>query len=578
MRPCSFATVASSVLLAAPALSQSIVRASVSSSGVQGNWFSYRPSLSADGRYVAFDSIANNLVPGDTNSNDGSDVFVMDLRTGIIERVSVGHGQANDSSSGASISGDGRYVAFVSDATNLVGTPAASHTQVYVHDRVTGTNVRASVDSSGNPGDNGMVTPPILTVSLSRDGTSAAFDSSYTNLVPGGTSGQGDIFVHDLSSGTTELVSLATNGVRSNGISQLPVVSGDGRFVAFTSTASNLVPGDTNIGNDVFLRDRQAGTTELVSISMNGGFPNGESIVRSISADGRFVAFSSKASDLVPNDTNGVSDGFIRDRLLGVTERVSVSSAGVQGNFDTYNTVVSDDGRWVAFESRANNLVAQPFETWFDVFLRDRLNGQTTILSMHPDSPLSADQDSRFAAISGDGHRVAFVAEADNLVDGDVNGAWDVVVWSDLPTPAAPMVYGTGTFDFAQCFDTISVNGSPSLSSIFDIQCTGATPNMLGIMLYGTSGSASIPFGSGTLYVAPPLNRSPASTSHSVSMFPGCGGTWSINMTAFALGMAGGNPLPSLATPGTTVNCQWWGRDGPTATQLSNAIQYVVAP
>jgi len=170
--------------------------------------------------------------------------------------------------------------------------------------------------------------------------------------------------------GTTERVSLGPNSVQGNDSSWGAALSADGRFVAF-SAASNLVPGD-----DVFVRDRRTGTIERVSVSTGGGQSNGNSYFPALSADGRFVAFDSEASNLVPGDTNGISDVFLRDRLMGTTERVSVGPNGVQGNEESDEPALSADGRFVAFGSWASNLVPGDTKDWHDVFVHDRQAGE----------------------------------------------------------------------------------------------------------------------------------------------------------------------------------------------------------
>jgi archaellum component FlaF (FlaF/FlaG flagellin family) len=209
---------------------------------------------------------------------------------------------------------------------------------------------------------------------LSANGLYVAYESSATNLVPGDVNGLKDIFVRDLQSGTTELVSLATGGAQGNGFSDYPSISADGRYVAFESTASNLAPGDTNTLPDLFVRDRQNGTTELVSVDSGGVQGNNVSEGPAISADGRYVAFQSDATNLVPGDTNSVTDVFLRDRQAGTTERVSVDSGGVQGNHISYLASISGDGRYVGFGSYSSNLVSGDTNGFQDVFVRDRFD------------------------------------------------------------------------------------------------------------------------------------------------------------------------------------------------------------
>lgn len=378
------------------------------------------PDVSADGRFVAFHSDASNLVSGDTN--DFGDVFVRDRLTGKTERVSVSSAgkQGNAPSDYPGISADGRFVFFNSYASNLVAGDTNENWDVFVRDRLTRTTERVSVSSSGKQGNGdsyGTLTSP--------DGRFVVFDSYASNLVAGDRHGYLDVFVRDRLTGTTDRVSVNSAGKQARGTSYAAALSPDGRFVALSSWASNLVAGDTNRELDVFVRDRLHGTTDRASVSSNGEQARGQSDFGSLSADGRFVAFHSDASNLVAGDTNRKWDVFVRDRLQGTTERVSVSSAGKQGNRRSNSPLISDDGRFVFFDSTATNLVDRDTNDWRDVFMRDRLTGTTERLSV---SSLGkqANGKSFLYAVSTDGRFVAVVSKASNLVAGDTNESWDV--------------------------------------------------------------------------------------------------------------------------------------------------------
>jgi Tol biopolymer transport system component len=286
---------------------------SVNSSGAQNTQASFTGVLSADGRYLCFAS-AGVFVTGDTNNK--VDVFEKDLQTGAITRVSVGAGgaQGNDDSSGPAVSADGRYVAFVSFATNLVPGDTNAQADVFVRDTLSGTTTRVSVDSAGNQSSGGASN----WCSISGDGRWIAFASYATNLVPNDTNGFADAFVHDRQTGATTRISVSSTGTQSNASFFGPIaISPDGRFCAWTSSASNLVPSDTNGNPDVFLRDRVAGTTEIVSLSASGQPSNGASYyAASISLDARYVAFISTATNLTPEGSNGHAQVFVRDRGL----------------------------------------------------------------------------------------------------------------------------------------------------------------------------------------------------------------------------------------------------------------------
>ncbi len=405
------------------AVAGEITRVSVDSAGVEANLGSLgRPSISSDGRFVAFASDASNLVEADTNGT--TDVFVRDRETGATSRVSVGSNgvEGNALSYEPSISDDGRFVAYSSDASNLVGSDANGARDVFVHDRLAGTTTRVSLAGGGAEANGGS-----LGSAISGDGRYVAFFSVASNLVTGDTNGTFDVFVHDRQTGTTTRVSVSSAGDQGNSGSFSPSISGDGRFVAFDSLASNLVSGDTNARWDCFIHDRQAGTTWRVSVDSGGGQGDGASNEPSISGDGWYVAFTSVASNLVGADANGKGDVFVHDRQTGTTTRVSVDRNGVEANEVSGQPSISDDGRFIAFEAYASNLVPGDVNGNTDVFLRDQLAGTTVRVSAVVPGD-QANGPSAYPAISGDGRYVAFASTASNLVADDTNGVNDVFV------------------------------------------------------------------------------------------------------------------------------------------------------
>nr|MDJ0954993.1 S-layer homology domain-containing protein [Acidimicrobiia bacterium] len=296
---------------------------------------------------------------------------------------------------------------------------------IFVHDRVLGLTERVSVDSNGVQGNARSSAPAI-----SGDGRYVAFESHASNLVARDTNDERDIFVHDRVLGLTERVSVSSNGVQSINTSGNPVLSGDGRYVAFDSWSPNLVPGDTNYGNDVFVHDRVLGSTERVSVSSDGAQGDDQSASPSISDDGRYVAFDSWASTLVEGDIFLGDDGidvFVHDRVLGLTERVSVASDGAPGDRSSLYPSISDDGRYVAFYSSASNLVADDTNDVGDVFVHDRVLGLTERVSVASDRIEGIYDASRFSSISGNGRYVTFAVRSD-LAAGDTNNREDVYV------------------------------------------------------------------------------------------------------------------------------------------------------
>jgi uncharacterized repeat protein (TIGR01451 family) len=419
-------------------------RVSVGSAGNEPTGYVDFPAISGNGRYVAFTYSGSDLVSGDTNGAE--DVLVHDRQTGITERVSVDSAGAegNTKSTFPAVSGDGRYVAFASVASNLVPGDSNGQPDTFVHDRQTGITERVSVDSAGNQANRGSGGFP----AISADGRYVAFHTPSSNLVPGDTNGVSDVFVHDRQMGITERVSVDSDGNQANwgGEGRPPAISADGRYVAFRSGASNLVPGDTNGVSDVFVHDRQTGITERVSVDSDGNQGNGYSDQPAISGDGRYVTFWSEAFNLVPDDTNtcpgypdpgSCPDIFIHDRQTGATELVSVDSTGNQANLgrrgdNGYPSPVSSDGRFIAFESEASNLVQPDTNGTFDIFVRDRQAGKTTRVSVSSGGS-QGNYWSFDPAISANGRYVAFRSVASNLVSGDSGVDYDVFVHDRCP-------------------------------------------------------------------------------------------------------------------------------------------------
>lgn len=397
-------------------------RVSVASGGGQGNSFSWSPSLSADGRYVAFISDASNLISDDTNGL--YDVFVHDRLTGQTSRVSIATDgmEGNNHAGHPSISGDGRYVTFISDASNLVSGDTNDDTDIFIHDRQTGQTTRVSVASDGTQGNDSSRLP-----SISANGRYVTFTSDASNLVSGDTNGLTDIFVHDQLTGETTLISITSTGAQGNAASYASSISADGRYVVFTSQASNLIPVDANdFIEDIFVHDRQTGQTALISMASDGTQGNDPSWESSISGDGRYVAFQSVASNLIDQDINGVADIFVHDRETGETNLVSLALDGTQANHYSQAPSISDDGRYTAFYSEADNLVSGDTNGYPDIFIHDQQTGETVLVSIASDGTQSLFCSYR-PTISGDGRFAAFDTVG-LLVPGDTNLTYDVFV------------------------------------------------------------------------------------------------------------------------------------------------------
>jgi Tol biopolymer transport system component len=433
------------IALGSAASAQVTQRVSIGSTGAQATGPSYQASVSADGRFMAFRSYAGNLVSGDVNGD--ADIFVRDRLTGTTEIVSVqADGTAgNRSTYDAEISADGRYVAFSSNSSNLVpgGTNGTIH--VFVRDRQTGIVELVSVSTGGTQGNDYS-----WTCSISPDGRYVVFASLATNLVPGDTNGCYDSFLRDRLLGTTERVSLASGGGQSNARSDTVRITPDGRFVVFESAASNLVPGDTNGVWDIYVHDRQSGITTRASVDSAGNQGTEDCGWPSISDDGRFVAFASRSSTLVPGDTNDVMDVFVHDLQTGATERVSVDSNGVQGNGDSPYPRITGDGRYVAFVSASTNLAPGATVARDEIYVHDRLTGVTELVSTGPFGN-EANGYCLGTGITGDGRFVSFESVASNLTFDDTNGVSDVFLTDLLGGPDFTSVCDAGVNGVIPC-------------------------------------------------------------------------------------------------------------------------------
>ena len=408
-----------------------------------GGTFSFRPWVSANGRYVAFDSsavLARGAAKGVRN------IYVYDRQTSRLSLVSVGlKGTPSDGDSQRpTLSADGRYVAFWSAADNLVQGDTNGVTDAFVADRLTGTTIRVSVGPDGRQA-NGASARPVI----SGDGVLVAFESAASNLLPDGvlgrqadTNGVRDVFVYNRSTQTTTRVSVASDGRQGTGESVRPSISADGRFVAF-QTQSAFASDDTNDKTDAYVHDLSTGATERVSQGSGGAQASGSSFSPSLSADGRFVAYWSNAADLVAGDTNGTADVFVTDRVTGRTERVSVGPGGREADGLSSDPSISPDGRYVAFWSEATNLVAGDTNGKRDVFVADRVAHTTTRVSVASDgSQSNGDSYSPCVALTDDGRvLVAFDSAATNLTPGrsDTNKSSAVFlhVADDPPKPGS---------------------------------------------------------------------------------------------------------------------------------------------
>lgn len=411
-----------------------LYRASVSSTGDESNLTSSntgaRISISGDGRYVAFKSLASNLVSGDTNGFN--DIFVRDNLLGTVTLASVDNTGTgiNNPAHGPSLSANGEILAYLSSASDIVTGDLGGFADVFVRNLVTGTNEMISVSSAGVQGDAESGAP-----SVSADGRFVAFTSDATNLVAGpDTNGAliNDLYLRDRFTNTTTRISVDDSGNQGDGTNILTdanAVSADGRYVLFSSNSTNLVSGDTNGLMDIFVRDTLLNTTTRVNVDSSGTeATGGNSSSGSISADGRYVSFYSTATNLVSGDTNGTSDVFIRDMLLGTTTRVSTDANGAEATGgDSQGASLSADGIYISFKSAATNLVSGDTNGITDMFVKNIESGEIRRVNTD-NNGVEADGQSYTSALSADGRYIVFDSDATNLVSNDNNGVGDIFI------------------------------------------------------------------------------------------------------------------------------------------------------
>jgi Tol biopolymer transport system component len=461
--------------------------------------------------------------------------------------------QGNGVSYWSSISANGRFVVFVSDATNLVAGDTNGFTDVFVHDRRLGSTERVSIGVNGQNGNGNSYADAI-----SPDGRLVTFTSFASNMVSGDTNARNDVFLRDRQNGTTERVSVGPNGAQGNDTSYGSSLSADGRFVAFTSNASNFFAGDNNTAGDVFLRDRLSGTTELISLATGGQFGNVDSWSPSLTPDGRLVAFVSSATNLVTGDTNAFPDIFVRDRGLGTTERVSISTGGGEGNGVSTLCSISANGRFVSFISAATNLVGGDTNGARDVFLHDRSTGRTELVSVALGGGSGNLQSNGINQVSENGSLVVFTSQASNLVNNDTNGFWDVFLRDGGAIPPGTDVCQAGSGGVLSCpcanppsgaprgCDNSAGTGGAQLASsglaslVLDgvvFSTNGENPTATSIVLQGdTEVTAGAVFGQGVLCVGGSLKRLYVKTASGGSFTAPSAGDPSVSARSAALG------------------------------------------
>ena len=393
---------------------------------------------------------------------------------------------------GIALSDNGQYAAFGSDASNLVPGDTNGKTDIFRRNNQTGEIALISVGYDGSPANDRTTNPCI-----SADGRWVAFASRATNLVENDTNGKSDVFVRDMLYGVTTRISVSPTGIQGDRDSTSQSISADGRWVAFLSGATNLVPGDVNGMADIFLRDMYTDTTTLISLSSTGIQTNSTSNAPAISADGRYVAFASLASNLSEADKNTHWDIFLRDTHTGTTTMVSVRSDGTQGAVsNSYSPSVDRLGRYVVFESYVPDLVPNDTNSDRDIFAHDSLSGFTTAVSVGMDTAVGNKQ-SNAAGIDSAGRYVVFFSDSTNLVPDDTNGQGDIFV-RDLQNSVTSLVsvaWNGSQGNSASYSPAISRDG---LYVAYASDATNLVQNdtngMTDIFLYGPLFEASVPF------------------------------------------------------------------------------------
>ncbi len=557
-------------MLLVAARGQETVRISTNVQGLEGNADSDDPSITPDGRLVVFASDASNLVPQDTNSHE--DVFLRDRATGEVQLLSrdLATGTPGDAdSSRPRISADGRFVCFESDATDLVPGDTNGEFDVFRVEIQTGAILRVSVSSVGAEGN-----AYSNISSISADGRYVAFQSGADNLVPGDLNGARDVFVHDTQTGVTEIASVATGGALVNSDSGYPDISRNGRFVVFESDATNIVLGDTNGCRDIFLRDRQLDLTTRVSVTTAGAELQGESYCALISGSGQFVVFQTDAPAF-PMDLNNTTDVCLRDVFAGTLLGVShaFNQPTVSSNGYSSSVAISDDGRWITYAATSSDIVAGDTNGTRDIFRHERATGARVRVSLS-DSGAQSTGACLFTDVSDDG-QVAFRSTGADLVVGD-SGSHDDVFVRNLG-PDFPELYCSGKQNSMGCVPFLNFSGIASATSAapFSIQGRDFLPGESGFLIYGVNGKSNLDFHGGKLCVKLPFSRW-LPFKQAVKKGTGtCGGVLKRNFNARI--QAGVDPQ---LTAGQVVDAQWLQRDpGDPAgfgDSLSNGIRFTI--
>jgi len=517
---------------------QQTTRISVSSAGVQANNHSQTPMISADGSRVVFVSTATNLVAGGS-TGFSTQVYVHDRLSGNVQRASVSSSGAiaDANCSAPSISATGRYVVFTSKALNLAQPVASSpfaFDNVFLRDLSSGTTTLVSVAASGGAANSASVD-----ASVSSDGRFVAFISYATNLVaPTGPNTIG-VYLRDMLAGTTTRVSVPTNPMfpDANAMSLYASISDSGDWVVFSSHASNLIPGDVNGREDVFLYSRLSGTLTGVTVNPPSFVGNGSSFDPRISDTGDFVIFTSSATNLTPGDFSVNDDVFVWERATNTFKRASEPLGGGGTSFGSGEGAVSSDGVFATFYSYASNLVPGDSNVTDDVFRKNLVTGAVERLSVSSNGQQSL-QGSYSPSSSSDGRFVTFSSLAATLVAGDTNAASDIFVHG--PPCSDQTIYCTAKINSNGCVPRICSTGRASISNTNQLRITAQQVLNLksGLFVWGTAPQAA-PFFGGTLCVGAPLVRTQPQSSGGTPNTNDCTGSFQFDFTSSYIATSG---------------------------------------
>jgi len=471
------------------------IRVNLGPGGVEAISQCTNPALSADGNWVAFESQASNLVPGDTNN--WFDIFLVDLQANTLVRASTtsSGGEAGSPCHFASLSADGRYVCFKTSASNLIPGPPPVHIGYVVKDMQTGGIEAASANTSGVMGNKEPYG------SLTRDGRHFVFTTDATNLVPGDTNGTDDIFERDLNTGITIRVNLGPGGAQDTSSAGVPRASADGRFVVFSSGSSVLVPGDTNLSNDVFLADLQSGTIVFADTNFTGVQANGNCSDPDVSDDGRFVCFAASATNLVLANTHNHQCVYVKDMLTGSIYLASTDSLQLQGGVQAGSPVLTPAGRVVLFTAGAA-LDPQDTNAFGDIYAHDIFTARTAIVDLGSTGAAGDTNVWQVYGTNQDGSKVAFSSDSLNVVPGDLNThedvfvrecAWDQPHGTFCPGTALNCPCGNAGTNQQGCANSVNSNGALLLPSgginpdTILLSASGMLPTASAIFLQGSA-------------------------------------------------------------------------------------------